>query len=125
MDWNNRLLVITDTQRIMRIVHGKQKLWMPVLLMVVFAVTRWPGIMPPNFSAAYGLAFCAGVYFPRRLAWWLPLTTLLVTDVLMNVFYYQTSPLDDRMIVNYAAYAAIILLGRQFKPRAAWLALLS
>src|SRR6266496_1062913 len=36
---------------------------MPVLLMVVFALTRWPGVLPPNFSAAYVLAFCAGVYF--------------------------------------------------------------
>jgi hypothetical protein len=109
----------------MRVVNGKRKWLMPVLLMVVFALTRWPGIMPPNFSAAYALAFCAGVYFSRSLVWWLPLTTLLVTDVILNVFYYQTSPLDDGMLVNYLAYAALILLGRQFKPRHSWLALLS
>lgn len=92
--------------------------------MAVFALTRWPGVMPPNFSAAYALAFCAGVYFPRRLAWWLPLTTLLVTDVVMNVFYYEVPPLEDRMFWNYLAYAAIIFLGQRFKPQASWLALL-
>lgn len=93
--------------------------------MFAFALTRWPGVMPPNFSAAYGLAFCAGVYFPRVLAWWLPLSTLLVSDVLMNIYYYHVSPVDDRMIVNYLAFAAIIFFGQQFKPRAAWLKLLA
>ena len=109
----------------MRHVKEKRKLWMPVLLMAIFAITRWPGIMPPNFSAAYALVFCAGVYFPRRMAWWLPLTTMFVTDLVMNLFYYQTSPIDDRMVVNYLAYGAIIFLGQRFKPRLSWLALLS
>jgi hypothetical protein len=105
-------------------VKEKRNLWLPVLLMAAFALTRWPGVMPPNFSAAYALAFCAGVYFPGRMAWWLPLTTLLVTDVAINVFYYSTSPLDDRMIVNYAAFAGIIFLGRCFRAQSSWLALL-
>jgi hypothetical protein len=109
----------------MRNVKENRKLWMPIALMAAFALTRWPGVMPPNFSAAYALAFCAGVYFPRLLAWWLPLTTLFVTDVVMNIFYYQTTPVDDRMLANYLCYAAIVLLGRQFKPKAAWLALLA
>ncbi len=102
---------------------------MPILLMGVFALTRWPGLMPANFSAAYALAFCAGVYFPKRLVWWLPLTTLLVTDVILDVFYYQTSLVDDRilttMLINYLAYGSIIFLGRQFKPRTMWLGLLA
>jgi hypothetical protein len=97
---------------------------MPLLLMAIFALTRSPGIMPPNFSAAYALAFCAGVYFPRRLAWWVPLGTLCITDVVMNVFYYGVPPLDDRMAGNYLAYAAAIFLGQRFKPTASWLALL-
>jgi hypothetical protein len=106
-------------------VKGNRKLWMPVLLMVVFAITRWPGVLPPNFSAAYALVFCAGVYFPRRMAWWLPLSTLFVTDLVMNVFYYHTTPVDDRMLVNYFAFASIIYLGQRFKPRFSWVALLS
>lgn len=103
----------------------KRKLWLPVLLMVVFAITRWPGLMPPNFSAAYGLAFCCAVYFPRAMAWWLPLTTLFISDVLLNVFYYHTNPVDSWMLVNYAAFGGIILLGRCFRPRTPWLGLLA
>jgi hypothetical protein len=48
-------------------------------LMVVLACSRWPGVMPANFSAAYALAFCAGLYFPKVMAWVLPLATLLIT----------------------------------------------
>ena len=32
-------------------------------MLLVFALSRWPGLMPMNFSAAYALAFCAGLYF--------------------------------------------------------------
>jgi len=92
--------------------------------MIVFALTRWPGLLPVNFSAAYALAFCAGVYFPKRLAWPLPLATLLATDMLMNVLYYHVAPVSAYMLANYAAYAAIIALGQRFSARAAWLKLL-
>jgi len=101
----------------------KSSLWLPAALLLVFAVTRWPGALPMNFSAAYALAFCAGVYFPRRLAWALPLITLLVTDVLMNTFYYRVAPLNPYMLVNYTAYALIIAVGRRFTARSSWLKL--
>jgi hypothetical protein len=122
---SNSSLVNALDAGMMSIVKEKSKLGMPILLMLVFALTRWPGLLPPNFSAAYALAFCAGVYFPRWIAWWLPLTTLLVTDVILNIFYYQVSPVDDRMIVNYAAFAGLIFFGQQFRPRMAWWLLLS
>jgi hypothetical protein len=118
-------LVIHQPLRIIDVVNEKSKWVMPALLMLVFAITRWPGLMPPNFSAAYGLAFCAGVYFTPRLAWWLPMVTFFVTDVVLNVFVYHTSALNAFMFVNYLAYAAIILFGQRFKPRSSWLALLS
>lgn len=96
--------------------------------MAVFALTRWPGLMPPNFSAVYGLAFCAGVYFPNRMAWWLPLITLAVTDVAIDIYYYLTLGIDSFQIYqlfNYAIYGVIIGLGRSFGSRAPWLKLVS
>jgi hypothetical protein len=93
---------------------------LPLLLMLVFALTRWPGLMPPNFSAAYALAFCAAVYFPPLLAWTLPLGTLLLTDLLLNAFYYQVAPFSAHMLPNYFGFAAIIFLGRQFSSRSSW-----
>jgi hypothetical protein len=107
------------------LVKEKWNLWLPVILMLVFALTRWPGLLPPNFSAFYALAFCAGVYFPKRLAWWLPLATMLVTDALLNVLYYHTAAVSSFMLVNYISYAALIWLGQRYSPRSSWLALLA
>jgi hypothetical protein len=104
----------------------KRNVWLPVLLMIVFAITRWPGLMPPNFSAAYALIFCAGVYFRNRLGWWVPLLIMLMTDFALNFFYYLPRGWNGFQIyqlMNYAAYAAIFWLGRRFKPRASFLSL--
>ena len=99
---------------------GKWNVWLPALLVVAFALTRLPGLLPENFSAAYALVFCAGVYFPHKLAWWLPLSVLLATDVLLNLFYYHVATLDPYMLVNYAAYLALIGLGRCFSAKSSW-----
>lgn len=108
----------------------KGKIALPVCLMLVFALTRIPGMLPQNFSAAYALAFCAGVYFTGRTAWWLPLTTLAATDIALNC-YYQSLGWDvwtpanvAYQLCNYAAYFALIWLGRRFKPQASFRALL-
>ncbi len=106
----------------------KWNVWLPLLLMVVFAFTRWPGLLPPNFSAFYALAFCAGVYFPRRLVWWLPVGTMIVTDLLINLYYYfylHIASFHLTQLVNYAVYAIIIWMGARFSARSSWLKLLS
>jgi hypothetical protein len=108
----------------------KGKIALPLALVVVFALSRVPGMMPQNFSAAYALAFCAGVYFQGRAAWWLPLATLAGTDFALN-FYYQSLGCDvwswgvvRYQLMNYIAYAVLIGLGRRFKPQSGFLSLL-
>ncbi len=93
--------------------------------MVVFALTRVPGLLPQNFSAVYGLVFCAGVYFSGRMAWWLPLGTMAATDALLNVFYYHVSVFQPETLINYVAYLLMIWMGRKFTARASWLTLLA
>jgi len=96
---------------------------LPIILMVVFACTRWPGLFPKewsNFSAAYALVFCAGVYFPKPLAWWLPPSTLILSDVALNVFYYHEPPLSRYMVINYVMYVLLIWLGRRHSPKDPW-----
>ena len=124
-----RRLVILSPGRKLRGVKGK--LALPIALMVVFAVTRVPGMLPDNFSAAYALVFCAGVYFSGRMAWWLPLGTMLVTDIGLNLYYWLALGIDvwalptlKYQLMNYAAYAALIWLGRRFKPGSSFLGLL-
>ena len=99
--------------------------------MVVFALTRVPGMLPPSFSAAYALFFCAGVYFIGRMAWWLPLGTMLVTDIGLNFYYSQAlgwdvwTPANIAYLgFNYVAYLALLWLGRRFKPQSSFVSLL-
>lgn len=98
-------------------VKEKWNRWLPWIFVALFALLRIPGLLPPNFSAVYAFAFCAGVYFGGAMAWWLPLATLLVTDVGLNLFYYHTSPFGLYLLLNYAVYAVLIGLGRWFGRR--------
>jgi hypothetical protein len=108
----------------------KGKLALPLALCVVFALSRIPGMLPQNFSAAYALAFCAGVYFSGGMAWWLPLGTLLLTDIGLNLYYLHLGwkvfdlPVLKYQLFNYLAYLFLIWFGRRFNPRASFLALL-
>jgi hypothetical protein len=108
----------------------KRKIALPLVLMLVFALSRIPGMLPQNFSAAYALAFCAGVYFSGKLAWWLPLTTLLVTDIGLDIYYLSLGwkvfdlPTLQYQLFNYVAYVALIWLGRRFNPRTSFVGLL-
>lgn len=92
-------------------------------LMIAFAVTRWPRFFPQewaSFSAAYAICFCAGVYFGRAVEWWLPLLTIFVSDVLLNIFYYHTAAVTAYMLPNYVLYAALIWLGRLHSAKKSW-----
>ena len=109
----------------------KGKFLWPLALMIVFALSRIPGMLPQNFSAAYALMFCAGVYFSGRLGWWLPLVTMAVTDLGLDLYYrfyvgwhVFDAPTIKFQLINYVAYVCLILLGRRFKPRASFMALL-
>jgi hypothetical protein len=97
---------------------------LPALFIAVLAVSRIPGLLPANFSVVYAFVFCAGVYFPKRIAWWLPLGTMLATDVALNIFYYHVPPFGFYLLLNYAVYAVLIALGKWFGARAGFFKLL-
>jgi hypothetical protein len=114
----------------LRTVKQKWNHALPYLFMALFALSRWPGLFPPSFSAAYAMVFCAGVYFTKRMAWWLPLGTIVLTDIALN-FYYQSKGWDvwtwnvlRYQIVNYIAYAAVIWLGKRYRPNSSAISLL-
>ena len=114
----------------LRRVKEKWNRWLPLVFVALFAVSRIPGLLPLNFSAAYAFAFCAGVYFSRRFAWWLPLLVLVATDTGLN-FYYSSRGIEvwdsanlKNLLFNYAAYAVLIRLGRRFKPQSSFASLL-
>ena len=104
---------------------------LPIALTLVFALSRIPGMLPENFSAAYALAFCAGVYLTGSMKWWLPLGILFLTDIGLNLYYWLALgisvfelPMLRYQGFVYGSYAALIWLGRRFKPSSSFLSLL-
>ncbi len=105
----------------------KLKFLLPAILMVMLAISMWPGMSEPlaralgltnglNFSAAYALAFCAGVYFPSRLKWALPLAMFIAINILTNI-HYGVSPFHRYLIVKILAFSALIWLGTRYSAR--------
>jgi hypothetical protein len=107
----------------------KSRVLLPILFIVIFAVSRIPHLMPWNFSVAYAFMFCAGVYFRGAMAWWLPFAVMIGTDIGLNFYYqhqgYTVWDLPDlaNLFFNYLAYAVLIALGRRFKPQSSLLKL--
>lgn len=100
---------------------------LPVIFVLLAALSRYPGVFPPNFSVFYGLAFCAGAFFPGRTAWWIPLGTLLATDLILNCYYLWVVGVDAfqwYQLVNYAGFAGLVVLGRSFGSQRRWVTLL-
>lgn len=107
--------------------RGVKETWkklLPVAFMLLFALSRIPGVLPLNFSAAYAIAFCGGVYFSGAMAWWLPLGTLAATDLLLNVFYYHQPVFSWYMLVKTLGFVGIVGLGRLFSRRTKFLKLI-
>jgi hypothetical protein len=105
----------------------RAKIILPVVFVLVFAVSRIPNLLPLDFSAAYALAFCAGVYFRGRMAWWLPLGAMIVTDMGLSIYYhnkYHTPVFSAELLLNYAIYAGLIGLGKWLGKGAAFWKLL-
>ena len=101
--------------------------------MVVLAISMWPGVSEPmaralglpnglNFSAAYALAFCAGVYFPNRLKWTLPLGMFIIVNILTNL-HYGVSPFNRYLFVKIAAFSLLIWFGARYSRKTKWLKL--
>ena len=94
-----------------------RKIWLPLVLMLVFAASRWPGMLPQNFSAAHALLFCAAFWLPGWMGWALPLATIIVTDILLNLFHYNASVFDPRLVTNWMILALFVVLAKWLAKR--------
>lgn len=101
-----------------------------MVFLALLAVMRWPGLLPENLSAVYGLVFCAGAFL--RSGRWVGATfgVLLATDVLLLAHYRFNVGLDVvggasvlYLVANYVGYGVILLMGRRFSAASRWLAL--
>ncbi|MBT6659135.1 MAG: hypothetical protein HOB00_02475 [Verrucomicrobia bacterium] len=95
----------------------ERKTWLPLVLMLVFAASRWPGMLPQNFSAAHALLFCAAFWLPGWMGWVLPLATIIVTDILLNLFHYSMPVMVPELVVNWMILALFVVLAKWLAGR--------
>ena len=88
-----------------------------MVLMLVFAASRWPGMLPQNFSAAHALLFCAAFWLPGWMGWVLPLATIIVTDILLNLFAYDMPVMVPELISNWMILALFVVLAKWLARR--------
>ncbi len=94
-----------------------RKTWLPLLLMLVFAASRWPGMLPENFSAAHALLFCAAFWLPGWIGWVLPMATIIVTDILLNQFHYAEPVMVPELISNWMILGLFVVLAKWLARR--------
>ena len=80
--------------------------------MLVFAASRWPGMLPQNFSAAHALLFCAAFWLPGWMGWVLPLGTIIVADILLNIFHYNMPVMMPELVVNWMILGLFVVLAK-------------
>ena len=85
---------------------------MPLVLMLVFVASRWPGMLPQNFSAAHALLFCAAFWLPGWMGWVLPLAIIIVTDILLNIFHYNMPVMVPELVVNWMILGLFVVLAK-------------
>src|ERR1051325_996502 len=70
-----------------------------------------------NFAPLAAIALCSAAYFPKKYKFSVPLLTLLISDVIINLAY--RAPLfDPEILVRYGALALVGLLGLLLQRRA-------
>ena len=85
--------------------------------MLIFAASRWPGMLPQNFSAAHALLFCAAFWLPGWIGWVLPMATIIVTDVLLNLFFYAEPVMAPELISNWMILGLFVVLAKWLARR--------
>jgi len=70
-----------------------------------------------NFVPLAAIALCGAAYFPKRYKFSVPLLTLFISDVIINL-RYGAPLLDPQILVRYAALALVGCLGFLLQRRA-------
>jgi len=71
-----------------------------------------------NFTPLAAIALCGAAYFPARYKLTIPMVSLLLSDVALNVFHYHASLGSPFVISHYVGFGLIGLLGWSLQNRA-------
>ena len=69
-----------------------------------------------NFAPLAAIALCSAIYFPRKYKFTVPFAALLLSDLLLDVFY-RASFFSPEVLCRYFAFALVGLLGLAISRR--------
>ncbi len=76
-----------------------------------------------NFAPMAAIALCSAAYFPGKYKFTVPLGALLLSDIVLNL-YYRVSFLEVTVLCHYLAFVVVGLLGLAISQRASLKAVL-
>lgn len=76
-----------------------------------------------NFAPIAAIALCAAAYFPRKFKFTVPMSALLISDVVLNA-HYGFSLVSPFVLSHYLGFAIVGCLGLLLQSRASWKTLL-
>ncbi len=88
-------------------------LYRVVPVMIGVDQSGWLG----NFAPVAAIALCGAIYLPRRMAAVLPLVSLLVSDVVLNVYHYHQPIFTWEILPHYLALGLVSALGFALRGR--------
>jgi len=99
---------------------------MPLALMEVVRAFADPGMCQKTSARHIRWRFVRAFISPGRMGWWLPLCTLAVTDIALNLYYLHLGlECFDLPVLNTNCSTMRLrvpdLFGRRFNPRASFL----
>lgn len=102
---------------------GKMKTWHIAIAMILIATAARLAasfeISFVNFSPVMAMVFCTAVYLRHKAAWLLPISALVLSDVILNV-RYGAGIFHASDLIRYGCYAAAIGLGGLVFRRKNW-----
>jgi Family of unknown function (DUF6580) len=69
-----------------------------------------------NFAPLAAIALCGAIYFPRKYKFTVPFVALLLSDIVLNLYYRASW--DALIVCRYAAFALVGCLGFAIRNRA-------
>jgi hypothetical protein len=69
-----------------------------------------------NFAPLAAIALCGAIYFPRKYKFTVPFVALLLSDIVLNLYYHASW--DVLIVCRYAAFALVGCLGFAIRNRA-------
>ena len=87
-------------------------LWLAVAL-VVFGVVMRLLPHPANLAPVGAIALFAGAILPRKLAWWLPLGIMVISDLILGMY--------SGILFTWAGFLLVTLFGTTLRGQSNWL----